>query len=913
MMADQSDVDVVIRARDLTKAAFDQVSQALKELEKQTEQSQKPASGFRGMLDGLKGGVGGLIGSLGPLGPAIAGAFTLGAITSAIQQVGDFAGEITDLSSRLSWTAEQVQKVKFAAEQSGSSINSVTTSVSMLSRTLVDGNEGAIQALGQLGLNLGQIRSMNSHEAFVMIGEAIGKVPDPMLQTALAMELLGKSGGELIPMFKNDLPGAMDRATVMSNGMIEGGDRLGDEWDRMMLAGKGLLASVIIPLAPALTVLADVATLAAGAALSVGEALLWVTDHTIGYIGVLTGGLITGLKDSYNWFMKNANALAGDGGMTASLKQAEIGIKDMYKGSELKVLHMDLKEADAISEKLTEGIKRTNEEIKKLGQLRDQAFGTDKIKQAQQMVKAIGGLEGVSKMSAAQVGNLKTLLNEAMDASVKNGKRIPEDWFKIWEATIFAKDGTMEFLAAQKQVAVEIPKIGTLLQNTSTLYKDFGSALNFARPEDMTEVGQKVAPKFLEGFGDIIREGLGPAILGAVQGGGNVGGSIGGMLAGSLFGKDGLGKTISSGLSGALGSTLGGALGSIVPGLGTMLGSLGGKAIGSLVGKLFGGEGKKVNDLRDAFVDAAGGITELDRKAQAAGKTLDQLLRAKKVKDFEAAVKDLNGAFDEQAAKEERTQAAIEKYGFTIEELGPKMRNQRLSEMASDLLQEWLDLNDAQVNNIAINSRMGEAVSEYIQTAVRAGVEIDAAMRPMLESMAEQGTLLDENGNQIKDLTAYGVTFSQTLTQNFDRLIDAIKEMGNGVAGIGRDLRGIPTDVYTTIHVSRVDSDGTGGDVDVVSAAHGAYGDYGSGTRAVLHGREVVMPLDRPAHLPSSVLAEVAAVAGRQSGGGGGGITQYFVTDISGTREVMQDEFRRFEGKLTNGGVRVNRRVVSRR
>lgn len=49
-MADQNDVDIQIRVKNLTKEAFDAVSKALKELEKQTESNSDKSSGFAGAL-----------------------------------------------------------------------------------------------------------------------------------------------------------------------------------------------------------------------------------------------------------------------------------------------------------------------------------------------------------------------------------------------------------------------------------------------------------------------------------------------------------------------------------------------------------------------------------------------------------------------------------------------------------------------------------------------------------------------------------------------------------------------------------------------------------------------------------------------------------------------------------------------
>jgi hypothetical protein len=103
-------------------------------------------------------------------------------------------------------------------------------------------------------------------------------------------------------------------------------------------------------------------------------------------------------------------------------------------------------------------------------------------------------------------------------------------------------------------------------------------------------------------------------------------------------------EKLGTGLVNGLGQWISAGLGSLV--------SRGVGAVTSWVSNLFsGGEGAKVNDQRDAYIAQAGGLHQLNVKAHEAGVTLDALLRAKKVSEFEAAVRDLTSAFDAQEDK----------------------------------------------------------------------------------------------------------------------------------------------------------------------------------------------------------------------------------------------------------------------
>src|SRR6185295_2257343 len=61
------------------------------------------------------------------------------------------------------------------------------------------------------------------------------------------------------------------------------------------------------------------------------------------------------------------------------------------------------------------------------------------------------------------------------------------------------------------------------------------------------------------------------------------------------------------------------------------------------------------------------------------------------------------------------------------------------------------------------------------------------------------GTLTDENGNAITDLSASGLTFSETLTQGFDRLVKKFDELIVKIGMVPGKLAAIPA--TTTVDV----------------------------------------------------------------------------------------------------------------
>ncbi len=319
-----------------------------------------------------------------------------------------------------------------------------------------------------------------------------------------------------------------------------------------------------------------------------------------------------------------------------------------------------------------------------------------------------------------------------------------------------------------------------------------------------------------------------------MSGGGGISGlfkNIGGGVS------QGIGQIISQGLAGGL-------TGLINAGVGLL-----GKGLTKLFGGLFGGgEAKKVNDLRDKAFEAAGGFDALNEKAAKLGFTLDSVLKPTKIKDWENAWTDLQAKFDEAEADQLRLNAAIEKYGFSLEQLGPQLQKSKLDEQAKELIEDWRVLVSAGIDVATVNEKMAESINEYLQTALKVGAEVPAAMKPILEAMAAQGTLVDENGVAITDLGKAGVKFSESMTQGFDRVVRKLDELITKLQATGAAISNIPSsvDVAVNEHVSRSgtftqDGQDNRDQPGYARGTRGRYLDFGAGTSVMLHGKERVM------------------------------------------------------------------------
>jgi hypothetical protein len=376
---------------------------------------------------------------------------------------------------------------------------------------------------------------------------------------------------------------------------------------------------------------------------------------------------------------------------------------------------------------------------------------------------------------------------------------------------------------------------------------------------------------------------FGRTVVGALQGGGSVIQSAMAGLGNAIVGKDSaLAGTISKGVSSVFGSSgmmgqIGSMIGSFVPAIGPMLAPAI-EGVTKLFSSLFGGgeEAQKVSPLRDEFFALAGGIETLNPKVEKLTGNfalVEGVLRAETVEEYNAAIGELNGLFAMESAAIEEVTATAQKYGITIEELGPAMRRQELDKQAQQLYRDWEMLNAAGIKTSVITKKMADEVNKYVKQATKMGGEVPAAMRPMLERMAEMGVLTDKSGKKVTDLEKSGIKFAMSMSDGFNALISEVQQLSNVLAkSLGVELErtadrveAIPDEVNVQV---KYDDPGpprhSGTSVPGYQGGTGGkFVDFGAGSLVMLHGREAVVPEStvRPAGL-----SPTAAVAGSSAG-----------------------------------------------
>jgi hypothetical protein len=231
-------------------AELQKIADSLKKVEQESEKAAK-ATGSIGdgskkagdsmlSMGGIAKGVGGVL----------AATFTVGAVASFAKEIIALGGEIEDLSARTGISVEAVQELKYAAEQTGTSIDVVSGAINKMSDGLVAGDKGTVKAVRDLGLSLKDLRNSSPEAAFTAITTALQGIPDEMQQVNLGRELLGRGFDQLLPAVKEGFSGlrqsARDTGQVLSEENVKALAAFGDKWDSTMSQIKASSATAAL-------------------------------------------------------------------------------------------------------------------------------------------------------------------------------------------------------------------------------------------------------------------------------------------------------------------------------------------------------------------------------------------------------------------------------------------------------------------------------------------------------------------------------------------------------------------------------------------------------------------------------------------------------------------------------------------
>lgn len=281
-MAEKHLADLVVEI----SARADKFEAALQRVEAQLKKTQGSVSTLtdtiQGKFDSVIGAIGKVQGALELLGTIA----SLGGLTAMAKQAVSTADDLGDMAAALGLSTDQLQELTYAAEQMGSSSETMTQGIAKFEKTLADAVGGSREAgdlFKQLGLDAKELASLPLPDAMEKFATAIAGVGNQAQRVDFTTQAFGKSavsltavlqqGGDTLQQFRQE---AHETGNVMQSELIASAGDLQNEFQKASGAITKQMQSALINLGPLLT---SSAGLFASLAQRVGEA----TDKFFGF------------------------------------------------------------------------------------------------------------------------------------------------------------------------------------------------------------------------------------------------------------------------------------------------------------------------------------------------------------------------------------------------------------------------------------------------------------------------------------------------------------------------------------------------------------------------------------------------------------------------------------------------------
>lgn len=268
------------------------------------------------------------------IGGAITG--TLFALTKSTANTGD---QIAKLSQKTGLSAETLSAYKYAADLAGSSLEGVANGLRRLSSGMLDASRGLAtskESFDELGISVtdqtGRLRPMN--DVLLEVADKFSKMEDGTKKAALAQDLFGRSGMDLIPLLNQGREGlaaqlreAERLGIIFTDKTAKGSEAFNDSLETLKASLGGLVQQFTTQIMPALT------SFVTGVSNTVAKVTAWAKEHPALAKGLMSvaavlGGLLSGLgllTMTVGKLIITFTQLAASVGTTAGAMAASLG------------------------------------------------------------------------------------------------------------------------------------------------------------------------------------------------------------------------------------------------------------------------------------------------------------------------------------------------------------------------------------------------------------------------------------------------------------------------------------------------------------------------------------------------------------------------------------------------------------
>jgi hypothetical protein len=205
--------------------------------------------------------------------------------------------KLNKMADKIGVSVEWLQQMDWVARQTGTSIESITSSFRFLERAMVAAKDPTSQQallFKQLGLSIAEVTAMKPEDRFEAVRDALSKVGDQSQRTVATMALLGRGASDMALLVK----GSADKVSDLKKEISDTGTVLGkQDYNKLEAAADALelmeqyaagVAKVIgSELSPFVVQLVEDFTQNENAIDNVRDAMKWLVDATFSGVAVI--------------------------------------------------------------------------------------------------------------------------------------------------------------------------------------------------------------------------------------------------------------------------------------------------------------------------------------------------------------------------------------------------------------------------------------------------------------------------------------------------------------------------------------------------------------------------------------------------------------------------------------------------
>jgi hypothetical protein len=230
-----AETKIIISAEDRTKAAFGSINRQLGDLKSNAAQ-------------------------MGRAFGAVFGAISVGGLIAGLKSVTGEMDRVSKAAQKIGTTTESLSALEFAAKLADVSAQSLQTSLGKLARGLDDAKSGsgaAAEAFARLKIDPRTFS--DPADAMKAIAERFASMPNGVTKTALAMQLFGKAGADIIPLLNAGASGIAEMeaearrlGVTFSTEAGRAAEEFNDNITRLQTGMRGFMIATLAPLIPML-------------------------------------------------------------------------------------------------------------------------------------------------------------------------------------------------------------------------------------------------------------------------------------------------------------------------------------------------------------------------------------------------------------------------------------------------------------------------------------------------------------------------------------------------------------------------------------------------------------------------------------------------------------------------------------